>query len=81
MCNGYGCPQGHGLHLEIDPHLGTMTWGPGTLVVYSLIYCSHTSQVTRVAIKLSSVFGFIHVFFEILSMFSAIITIVLLKLS
>ena len=29
----YGCPQGHALHLEIEPHIDTMTWGPGTLVI------------------------------------------------
>ena len=37
-CDNYGCRQGHGLHLEIDPHIDSITWGPGTLVVYLLIY-------------------------------------------
>ena len=30
------------LHLEIDPHIDTMTWGPGTLVV-----SNHASEVTH----------------------------------
>jgi hypothetical protein len=36
----YRCRQGHGLHLGIDPLLGTLDWGPGTLAVYHL---SHRS--------------------------------------
>jgi hypothetical protein len=43
----YGCRQGHGLHLEIDPLFDSITWGPGTLVVYLLIYSCHDSKVTR----------------------------------
>ena len=54
-CVFYGCPQGHGLHLEIDPYIDTMTRGPGTLVVYSLInilvtplrYLTHTRSTVH----------------------------------